>query len=56
MDAEKAGRMVAFIGDAEMDEGNIYEALFEGLKHDLCNCWWIVDYNRQSLDAANPFT
>ena len=46
------GRMVALIGDAEMDEGNIYEALIEGWKHGLRNCWWIVDYNRQSLDAV----
>lgn len=45
------GRMVALIGDAEMDEGNIFEALLEGWKHGLRNCWWIVDYNRQSLDA-----
>src|SRR3546814_16107112 len=33
-------------------EGNIYECLIEGYKHDLRNCWWIVDYNRQSLDAT----
>ncbi len=46
------GRMVALIGDAEMDEGNIFEALLEGWKHGLRNCWWIVDYNRQSLDAV----
>jgi pyruvate dehydrogenase E1 component len=46
------GRMVALVGDAEMDEGNIYEALIEGWKHGLRNCWWIVDYNRQSLDAV----
>ena len=52
MDDRPEGRMVALIGDAEMDEGNIYEALFEGWKHDLRNCWWIVDYNRQSLDAV----
>ena len=45
------GRMVALIGDAEMDEGNIYEALLEGWKHDVRNLWWVVDYNRQSLDA-----
>jgi pyruvate dehydrogenase E1 component len=44
--------MVALVGDAEMDEGNIYEALIEGWKHGLRNCWWIVDYNRQSLDAV----
>ncbi|MFN9973896.1 MAG: transketolase, partial [Phycisphaerae bacterium] len=46
------GRMVALIGDAEMDEGNIFEALLEGWKHDVRNTWWIVDYNRQSLDAV----
>jgi pyruvate dehydrogenase E1 component len=47
------GRFVALIGDAELDEGNIYEALIEGYKHDVRNLWWIVDYNRQSLDATS---
>lgn len=46
------GRMVALIGDAEMDEGNIFEALLEGWKQGLRNTWWIIDYNRQSLDAV----
>ncbi len=46
------GRMVALVGDAEMDEGNIFEALLEGWKQGLRNCWWIIDYNRQSLDAV----
>jgi pyruvate dehydrogenase E1 component len=46
------GRMVALVGDAELDEGNIYEALLEGFKHGLRNTWWIIDYNRQSLDAV----
>ena len=46
------GKMVALIGDAEMDEGNIFEALLEGWKHCLRNTWWVVDYNRQSLDAV----
>jgi pyruvate dehydrogenase E1 component len=46
------GRMIALVGDAEMDEGNIFEALLEGWKHGLRNTWWIVDYNRQSLDAV----
>jgi len=46
------GRMVALIGDAELDEGNIFEAILEGWKQGLRNCWWIVDYNRQSLDAV----
>src|SRR5215470_10952461 len=46
------GRMVALVGDAELDEGNIFEAMLEGWKHGLRNCWWIIDYNRQSLDAV----
>ena len=46
------GRMVALVGDAELDEGNIFEALLEGWKQDLRNCWWVIDYNRQSLDAV----
>ncbi|MCW6531915.1 transketolase [Sphingomonas sp. MMSM20] len=46
------GRMIALMGDAELDEGNIYECLIEAYKHDIRNCWWIVDYNRQSLDAT----
>jgi len=49
---ENMGRMIALMGDAELDEGNIYECLIEGYKHDLRNCWWIVDYNRQSLDST----
>ncbi|MEC8870848.1 MAG: 1-deoxy-D-xylulose-5-phosphate synthase N-terminal domain-containing protein, partial [Pseudomonadota bacterium] len=45
-------RMVCVLGDAELDEGNIYEALLEGWKHSVRDLWWIVDYNRQSLDAV----
>ncbi len=50
--AEDIGRMVALVGDAELDEGNIYEALLEGWKHDVRNVWWVIDYNRQSLDSV----
>jgi len=46
------GRMIALVGDAELDEGNVFEAVLEGWKQDLRNCWWIIDYNRQSLDAV----
>ena len=49
---EKRGRMVAVVGDAELDEGNVYEALLEGWKHDVRDLWWVIDYNRQSLDAV----
>ena len=48
----KYGKMVALLGDAELDEGNIYEALLEGAKQNVRNCWWVIDYNRQSLDAV----
>ena len=46
------GRMIALVGDAEIDEGNVYECLQEGWKHGLRNTWWIIDYNRQSLDGV----
>ena len=52
LEAEPEGRMIALLGDAELDEGNIFEAILEGWKQGLRNCWWIVDYNRQSLDAV----
>lgn len=52
MNEEKAGRMIALAGDAEFDEGNIFEALLEGWKHKVGNLWWVVDYNRQSLDGV----
>ena len=37
---------------AELDEGNVYECLQEGWKQGLRNTWWIIDYNRQSLDGV----
>ncbi len=50
----KRARNVAVAGDAELDEGNIYEALLEGWKHDVRDVWWVVDCNRQSLDSVMP--
>ena len=46
------GRMVAVMGDAELDEGNVFEALQEGWKHEVRDLWWVIDYNRQSLDGV----
>ena len=46
------GRMISLMGDAEIDEGNIHEALLEYWKHGLRNTWWVIDYNRQSLDSV----
>ncbi len=49
---DQQGRMIALVGDAELDEGNIFETMLEGYKHGLRNTWWIIDYNRQSLDGV----
>ena len=46
------GRMIALVGDAELDEGNMFEAMLEGWKKDVRNVWWVIDYNRQSLDSV----
>lgn len=51
-DSRPNNRMVALMGDAELDEGNVFEALLEGWKHDVRNLWWVIDYNRQSLDGV----
>jgi pyruvate dehydrogenase E1 component len=51
-DTAAPGRMVAVMGDAELDEGNVFEALLEGWKHDVRNLWWVIDYNRHSLDGV----
>ena len=51
-DSWPKGRMVALVGDAELDEGNVHEALLEYWKHGLDNCWWVIDYNRQSLNSV----
>lgn len=48
------GRYIAIVGDAELDEGNIPEALGEASAYDLRNLWWIIDFNRQSLDRVIP--
>lgn len=47
-------RFVAMMGDAELDEGNVWEALLEEAVRELDNLLWIVDFNRQSLDRIVP--
>jgi pyruvate dehydrogenase E1 component len=48
------GRFISLLGDAELDEGNIWEALAEPLARRLGNVLWVVDLNRQSLDRVIP--
>ncbi len=47
-------RFVALIGDAELDEGNVWEAIADPATQGLGNVLWIVDFNRQSLDRVVP--
>ena len=47
-------RFISVIGDAELDEGNIWEALADPITANLGNVMWIVDFNRQSLDRVIP--
>ncbi|MEX2221266.1 MAG: 1-deoxy-D-xylulose-5-phosphate synthase N-terminal domain-containing protein, partial [Candidatus Rokuibacteriota bacterium] len=47
-------RFIAVMGDAELDEGNVWEALLEEAVRELDNLFWIVDFNRQSLDRIVP--
>ena len=47
-------RFISLVGDAELDEGNIWEALAEEYVAHLGNVIWVVDLNRQSLDRVVP--
>ena len=47
-------RFIALVGDAELDEGNIWEAIADPVTQDLGNFTMVVDLNRQSLDRVIP--
>ena len=53
-DAQAGRRFVALLGDAELDEGNVWEALADPAARGLGKLTWIVDFNRQSLDRVIP--
>jgi pyruvate dehydrogenase E1 component len=48
------GRFISLLGDAELDEGNVWEAVLEPQTRGLGNVLWLVDLNRQSLDRVVP--
>jgi pyruvate dehydrogenase E1 component len=50
----QGGRHIALVGDAELDEGAIWEALVDPMVPQLGEAMWIVDLNRQSLDRVVP--
>ena len=49
-----SNRFISLIGDAELDEGNVWETVAEEAIRGLGNVIWIVDLNRQSLDRLIP--
>ena len=50
----RGGRQIALVGDAELDEGAIWEALIDPVAARLGEVLWVVDVNRQSLDRVVP--
>jgi pyruvate dehydrogenase E1 component len=52
--AGHAGRQYALVGDAELDEGAVWEAVLDPAVAELGELVWIVDLNRQSLDRVVP--
>ena len=53
-DTPDAGRFVSLLGDAELDEGAIWEAVADPQVASLGELLWVVDLNRQSLDRVVP--
>lgn len=49
-----SSRFYAHLGDAEMDEGSMWEAVIEPALNGVDRCTWVVDVNRQSLDRVVP--
>jgi len=51
---DRPARFVALVGDAELDEGNVWEAVADPALRGLGNVMWVIDANRQSLDRVIP--
>ncbi len=52
--AQEGSRFIALVGDAELDEGKVWEAIADPATKELGNFTMIVDLNRQSLDRVIP--
>ena len=52
--SRRPARFIALGGDAELDEGNVFEAVTEPALQGLGNVMWVIDTNRQSLDRVVP--
>ncbi|MBN6041119.1 pyruvate dehydrogenase [Amycolatopsis sp. 195334CR] len=49
-----SGRQYSLVGDAELDEGAVWEAVLDPAVAELGEVVWVVDLNRQSLDRVVP--
>jgi pyruvate dehydrogenase E1 component len=49
-----SGRQYSLLGDAELDEGAIWEAIVDPAIAELGEVVWVIDLNRQSLDRVVP--
>lgn len=47
-------RFISLIGDAELDEGSVWESVADPATQGLGSVMWVVDFNRQSLDRVIP--
>ena len=54
LEAPPMGRQIALVGDAELDEGAVWEAVADPSVAKLGEVLWVVDLNRQSLDRVVP--
>src|SRR5688572_26284639 len=48
------GRQWSLVGDAELDEGAVWETVLDPMVAELGEVVWVVDLNRQSLDRVVP--
>ena len=53
-DVPQGGRQISLLGDAELDEGAVWEAVVDPIVPRLGEVLWVVDLNRQSLDRVVP--
>lgn len=53
-DAQPEARFISLVGDAELDEGNVWEAIADPTTQGLSNFTMVIDLNRQSLDRVIP--
>ena len=51
---ERPGRMIALVGDAELDEGNVFECLMESWKLNVPNNWSVVRRRRSTPRLSAP--